>query len=185
MLIFQRTDLDGLIEVARTPQEDTRGRFARLFDHQELLAAGWSWPVVQIDLSDTTHAGTVRGLHYQVPPSADAKLVTCVRGEIWDVAVDIRSGSPTFLRWFALKLNAQTLNSMLIPPGFAHGFQSMCDDVTVAYVRSSAYAPADERGISATDDCLGINWPLPISQRSDRDLSFAPLEVLNFAGVKI
>lgn len=185
MLKFHSTDLDGLVEVARTPQDDTRGRFARLFDHQELLAAGWRWPVVQVNLSETIRAGTVRGLHYQVPPSAEAKLVTCIRGEIWDVAVDIRSGSPTFLRWFARKLNAQILNGMLIPPGFAHGFQAMHDNVTVAYIHSSGYAPADERGISATEDYLGINWPLPVSQRSDRDLSFPPLDVPNFAGVKI
>jgi dTDP-4-dehydrorhamnose 3,5-epimerase len=161
-----------------------RGRFARLFDRQELFSVGWHWPVTHINLSDTIRAGTVRGLHYQVPPSAEAKFVTCVRGEIWDVAVDIRSGSPTFLQWCARKLSEEGLNSMLIPPGFAHGFQAMCDNVTVVYIHSSEYSPADERGIGATDDRLGIKWPMPVSHRSARDLSFPRLDAY-FAGVTI
>jgi len=184
VLVFRRTELDNLVEIARTPSEDMRGRFTRLFDRQELHTVGWCWPVAHVNLSETIRMGTVRGLHYQLPPSAEAKLVTCVRGTIWDVAVDIRRGSPTFLKWCARRLSQESLNSMLIPPGFAHGFQALCDDVTVVYVHSSEYSPADERGIDGTDDRLGIRWPLPVSHRSDRDLSFPRLDVC-FAGVAI
>jgi len=184
MLTSRQTDLDGLIEVTRTKVEDDRGRFARLFDQQALLAVGWHWPVAHINLSETRHRGTVRGFHYQVPPTAEAKLVTCVRGTIWDVAVDIRKGSPTFLQTCARSLCGDDLNSMLIPPGFAHGFQTTSDEVTVVYIHSEGHSPGDERGIDAADELIGVTWPLPVARRSDRDRSFPPLDA-RFAGVTL
>lgn len=184
VVTFNRTELDGLAEIVRTPSHDMRGRFARLFGQEELLSVGWHWPVIHINVSDTIRTGTVRGLHYQVSPSADAKIVTCVRGEVWDVAVDIRNGSPTFLEWCARTLNKENLNSMFIPPGFAHGFQAMSDNVTIIYIHSSKYSPTDERGIRATEDRLGIRWPLPVCYRSDRDLSFPKLDA-RFTGITV
>ncbi|MFJ6650074.1 dTDP-4-dehydrorhamnose 3,5-epimerase family protein [Streptomyces sp. NPDC091290] len=174
-MAFRRTELDGLVEVIRTPREDARGRFARIFDGRDLLTAGWRWPVAQVNFSETARAGTVRGLHYQVPPSGEAKLVTCVRGEIWDIAVDVRTGSPTFLSWCARTLSADRLNSILLPPGFAHGYQAMSDHVSVMYLHSTVHVPRDERGIHAEDERLGVTWPLPVGRLSERDSSFHPL----------
>ncbi|MET8285180.1 MULTISPECIES: dTDP-4-dehydrorhamnose 3,5-epimerase family protein [unclassified Streptomyces] len=181
-MVFRRTELDGLVEITRTPREDARGRFARIFDSQDLLTVGWHWSVGHVNFSETSRAGTVRGLHYQVPPSTEAKLVTCVRGEIWDVAVDVRTGSPTFLGWCARTLSGDRLNSMLVPPGFAHGFQAMSDHVSVMYLHSAAYAPQDERGLHAEDERLGVTWPLPVCRLSERDSSFPPLDP-GFTGV--
>lgn len=181
-MVFRRTELDGLVEITRTPREDARGRFARIFDSRDLLGVGWQWPVAHVNFSETAGAGTVRGLHYQAPPSTEAKLVTCVRGEIWDVAVDVRTGSPTFLEWCARTLSGDRLNSMLVPPGFAHGFQAMSDHVSVMYLHSTAYAPQDERGLQAEDERLGVAWPLPVCRMSARDSSFPPLDP-RFTGV--
>ncbi|MGW6979075.1 dTDP-4-dehydrorhamnose 3,5-epimerase family protein [Streptomyces sp. NPDC054932] len=182
-MVFRRTELDGLVEIIRTPREDARGRFARIFDSQDLLTVGWQWPVAQVNLSETVGAGTVRGLHYQVPPSAEAKLVTCVRGEIWDVAVDVRTGSPTFLGWCARTLSGDGLNSMLVPPGFAHGFQAMSEAVSVVYLHSAAHAPQDEAGLHPQDERIGVTWPLPVRRLSERDSSFPPLDP-RFTGVR-
>ncbi|MGC4795756.1 dTDP-4-dehydrorhamnose 3,5-epimerase family protein [Micromonospora saelicesensis] len=184
MLTFRSTDIDGLAEVVRSPRADARGRFARLFDRQALLAAGWRWPVAQINLSETRRRGTVRGFHYQAPPMAEAKLVTCVRGSIWDVAVDIRQGSATFLRWSARALDGEGLNSMLIPAGFAHGFQATSDQVTLVYLHSVEHSPTDERGFDAGDKLVGVEWPLHVAHRSDRDQSFPPLDT-RFSGVAL
>ncbi|MFF7970891.1 dTDP-4-dehydrorhamnose 3,5-epimerase family protein [Streptomyces sp. NPDC007905] len=184
VLVFHCTEIEGLVEIARIPREDTRGRFARIFDSRELLAAGWRWPVVHVNVSETVRAGTVRGLHYQVPPRAEAKLVTCVRGEIRDVSVDVRSGSPTFLKWCARTLSGDGLNSMLVPPGFAHGFQAMSAHATVVYVHSCEYSPPHERGIGAEDERLGVSWPLPVSHLSARDASYPPLDA-GFTGVTL
>lgn len=172
---LRRTELDGLVEIARTPGEDARGRFARIFGSRELRTVGWRWPVAQVNFSETGEKGTVRGLHYQVPPNTEAKLITCLRGEIWDVAVDIRAGSPTFLGWCARTLSGDRLNSMFVPPGFAHGFQVMSDQASVLYVHSASYAPQDERGLHVEDVRLGVTWPLPVRRLSERDRSFPPL----------
>ncbi len=184
MLRLRSTELDGVAEIERTPWEDERGRFTRLFDRRALLDVGWHWPVVHINLSETAYKGTVRGFHYQVLPTAEAKMVTCVRGTIWDVVVDVREGSPTFLQWCARWLDGGRLNSMLVPPGFAHGFQTTCDDVTVMYIHSAEHSPADERGIDATDELIGARWPLPVARRSARDRSFPPLDA-TFLGVTL
>lgn len=184
MVTARPAGLDGVVEVMRTPWEDARGRFTRLFDREALRAAGWQWPVAHINLSETARKGTVRGLHYQLPPKAEAKLVTCIRGAIWDVAVDIRRDSPTFLNWCGRSLKGEALNSMLIPPGFAHGFQSTSDDTAVVYIHSTEHSSIDERGIDATDALIGVRWPLPVAIRSDRDQSFLPLDA-HFSGVSI
>jgi dTDP-4-dehydrorhamnose 3,5-epimerase len=162
--------LAGLKRVQRQLHSDERGVFARLFCADELAAAGWSGSVAQINHSHTHPNGTVRGLHYQRPPHAEAKLVSCLRGEVWDVAVDLRAHSPTFLQWHAERLSAQDGTALLIPPGFAHGFQVLSEEAELVYVHSAFYAPQAEAGLNATDPTLAIMWPLPVHTRSARDL---------------
>lgn len=176
--------LDGLKLVQRTLRADERGVFSRLFCAQELLAAGWREPVAQINHSLTRGRGTVRGLHYQRAPHAEMKLVSCVRGEVWDVAVDLRTGSPTFLQWHAQPLRAAEGEALLLPAGFAHGFQALSDDAELVYCHSTAYAPEAEDGLHARDARLGIAWPLPLEGLSPRDAGFALLTD-DFTGVRL
>jgi dTDP-4-dehydrorhamnose 3,5-epimerase len=163
------TPLAGLKVVRRQRLGDSRGFLSRLFCAEELGAAGWTGPIAQINHTFTARAGTVRGLHYQRPPHAEAKLVSCLRGEVWDVAVDLRTGSPTFLRWHAERLSAENGCALLIPPGFAHGFQALSDDVELLYCHSVPYAAPSEAGLHPQDERLGIAWPLTITELSARD----------------
>lgn len=163
------TPLAGLRVVERIPLGDDRGFLARMFCADELAAAGWRGPVAQSNLTLTRQPGTVRGLHFQHPPHAERKLIHCIRGAVWDVAIDVRAGSPTFLQWFAHELSAENNLAMLIPEGFAHGFQSLVADCELLYFHNSPHAPGSEGALNATDPRLGINWPLPISARSARD----------------
>lgn len=183
-LQIQNLPLAGLKLVQRQLRADERGVFSRLFCAEELLAAGWREPVVQINHSVTRGRGTVRGLHYQRAPHAEMKLVSCVRGEVWDVAVDLRAGSPTFLHWHAQPLRATEGEALLIPPGFAHGFQALSDDAELVYCHSSAYAPLAEDGLHVRDTRLAIAWPLPLEGLSPRDASF-PLLTDDFSGVRL
>ena len=169
------TPLAGLKLVRRQRLGDSRGFLSRLFCADELAAAGWTVPIAQINHTFTARSGTVRGLHYQRPPHVEAKLVSCLRGEVWDVAVDLRTGSPTFLRWHAERLSADNGCALLIPPGFAHGFQALSDDVELLYCHSAAFAPQAEAGLHPQDERLGITWPLPISELSARDAGHARL----------
>jgi dTDP-4-dehydrorhamnose 3,5-epimerase len=168
---FEVTDtpLAGLKLVRRQKLGDSRGFLSRLFCADELAAAGWSGPIAQINHTFTGRAGTVRGMHFQRPPHAEAKLVSCLRGEVWDVAVDLRAGSATFLRWHAERLSADNGCALLIPPGFAHGFQALSDDVELLYCHSTAYAAQSEAGLHPQDERLGIAWPLAIAELSARD----------------
>lgn len=176
--------LAGLKKVQRRLHADERGVFARLFCAQELAPAGWSSPIAQINHSLTRTRGTVRGLHYQRPPHAEMKLVSCVRGEVWDVAVDLRAGSPTFLRWHAERLNATDGTALLIPAGFAHGFQVLSEEAELVYCHSAAYAPQAEAGLHVREARLGIQWPLPVQGLSVRDAAFELLTPA-FEGVKL
>ncbi len=174
--------LAGLKRVERARLGDARGFLTRLFCADELRAAGWSGPVAQVNHSVTAKAGTVRGLHFQHAPHAEMKLVSCVRGEVWDVAVDIRAGSKTFLRWHAEILSAGNNRALLIPPGFAHGFQALSDDAELIYCHSAPYNAAAEDGLNPRDRKLAIAWPLPIFEMSARD-SQRPMLADSFAGV--
>jgi len=164
------TRLEGLSVIQRRAIGDDRGFLSRLFCSEELALAGWSWPIRQINHTFTAAQGTVRGMHFQIPPKAEAKLVSCIRGAVWDVAVDVRKDSPTFLQWHAEELSASNLRVLLIPPGFAHGFQTIEPDSELVYLHSEAYAPACERGLNPQDPKLAIPWPLDISNISPRDL---------------
>ncbi len=172
-LVCTPLPLAGLVRVQRQPAQDARGFFERMFCAQELAAAGWTQPIAQVNRSLTRQRASVRGLHYQRPPHAEMKLVSCVRGAVWDVAVDLRAGSPTFLRWHAERLDADTSCALLIPPGFAHGFQAQTDDAELLYCHSAPHVPAAEAGLHPLDARLAIAWPLPVQGLSARDASHA------------
>lgn len=164
-------ELPGLFRIGRHRLGDARGSLSRLFCAEELAEQGWSGPIAQINLTHTRARGTVRGLHFQHPPHAEMKLVSCLRGEVWDVAVDLRAGSPTFLQWRAERLSAENGQALLIPAGCAHGFQALSDDVEMLYCHSVAYQPGAEGGLHPQDPALAIAWPLPVAQLSERDAS--------------
>lgn len=168
---FQNTALAGLHIVQRKRHEDHRGFFGRLFCAEELFEAGFRLPVAQVNQTLTRCRGAVRGLHYQQLPHAEDKFVSCLKGEIFDVAVDLRRGSPTFMRWHAEVLSADNQRSLLIPQGFAHGFQALSDDCELLYLHSRPYAAQAEAALHVQDPVLSIAWPLPIAELSARDAS--------------
>lgn len=169
------TPLAGLKMVRRQRLGDSRGFLSRLFCAEELAATGFDRPIAQINHTFTARQGTVRGMHFQRPPHAEIKLVSCVRGEVWDVAVDVREGSPTFLRWHAARLSADNGQALLIPAGFAHGFQALTDDVELLYCHSAAHAAQAEAGLNPMDERLAVEWPLPIAELSARDTRHPPI----------
>lgn len=183
---FSVTDLPfaGLKRVTRHKLGDQRGFLSRLFCADELAAAGWVKPIAQINQTYTRERGTVRGMHFQRPPFAEMKLVTCIRGAVWDVAVDVRAGSSTFLGHHAEELSAENGVALLIPEGFAHGFQALTDDVELIYCHSASYAAAAEAGLNPGDPRLDIAWPLEITVLSARDANH-PLIDNEFGGVAL
>jgi dTDP-4-dehydrorhamnose 3,5-epimerase len=160
--------LDGLKLLTRNNYSDLRGAFYKIFSSNHLVDA-WNFPIKQINLSQTIKKGTVRGMHLQLPPETEAKIVTCLKGAIFDVAIDLRKDSKTFLQWHAEELSEDNLSSLLIPAGFAHGFQTLSDDVEMLYIHSHQYVKDKEFGIHHLDETLKINWPLQITVCSDKD----------------
>ena len=181
-LSIQATPIDDLCVILRHPVSDPRGYFERLFCEDELHAIIADRRIVQINHTLTTKAGACRGLHFQHPPHAEMKLVSCLRGEVFDVAVDLRQGSPTFLHWHAETLSAGNHKTIAIPEGFAHGFQTLRDDCELLYMHTAAYQPDVESGLNALDPRLAIKWPLPLRERSPRDEAWAFLAD-DFAGI--
>lgn len=176
------TPIAGVHVIKRLVNGDERGFLSRLFCVDALRSAGWTSPVAQVNHTFTALAGTVRGLHYQHPPHAELKLISCIRGEVWDVAVDLRAGSSTFLRWHAERLSPGNRRAMLVPEGCAHGFQAMTDDCELIYVHSQAYVPSSEGGVRHDDPLLGIRWPLPVMNLSARDRAH-PMLTATFGGI--
>ena len=172
---FISTPLPGLQCVERLRLEDHRGFLSRLFCAEEFSAAGFAMSVAQINQTLTRCEGAVRGMHYQLPPFAEMKLVTCTRGRVFDVAVDLRDGSPTFLRWHGEILSPDNRRALAIPQGFAHGFQALDADCELLYLHSAPYRPEAERALNACDPRLGIDWPLPVADMSERDRGHAML----------
>ena len=177
------TPLAGLVVVQRPHRDDARGFFSRLFCAQELVAIGFAAPVAQVNHTLTLHCGAVRGLHFQHPPHAEDKFVSCLRGEVFDVAVDLRRGSPTFLRWHAQVLSAANRTSLFIPQGFAHGFQALAPDCELLYLHSKPYAAEAEGALNARDPALAIAWPLPITDLSERDARHPCIDA-SFTGIE-
>jgi dTDP-4-dehydrorhamnose 3,5-epimerase len=181
---IENLPLAGLKKITRLHLGDHRGFLSRIFCREELQKAGWVKPVAQINLTYTQKKGTIRGMHFQNPPHAEMKLVSCLRGKIFDVAVDLRRDSPTLLQWRSAILSAENRNALLIPEGFAHGFQSLTPDVEILYLHSVLYTPQAEAGLKATDPRLGIEWPLPIKELYGRDANH-PLIDKTFHGIMI
>ena len=176
------TPIAGLTLIERKPIGDQRGFLARLFCREELHSVIGNRQIVQINHTLTATKGTIRGMHFQYPPHAEMKLVTCLRGEVYDVAVDLRRDSPTFLHWHAERLSADNCKTFAIPEGFAHGFQTLTHDCELLYLHTAAYQPTAESGLDALDPRLGINWPQPVTERSARDQAHLAINA-DFAGL--
>jgi dTDP-4-dehydrorhamnose 3,5-epimerase len=161
---FVPTGLDGAFVVEQRRQRDERGWFARVFCAETFAAMGLETGFVQYNHSATLHRGTIRGLHYQIPPMAEVKLMRCTHGAIFDVIVDLRAGSSTLLHWFGVELNDDNGLSLYVPRGFAHGFQALTDAAEVTYPTSCPYAPEHERGVRFDDPAVGIGWPVGAGQ---------------------
>jgi dTDP-4-dehydrorhamnose 3,5-epimerase len=175
-MIFRKTALKGACIIELEPHGDELGQFVRTWCRDEFRRHGIETAFVQSAVSTNELRGTLRGLHWQVAPHEEAKLVRCARGAIYDVIVDIRPDSPTFGQWLGLTLTAGAQLMLFVPVGFAHGFQTLEDDTEVGYQLSTAYAPSAARGLRFDDPALAIDWPLPVSRISDRDRSWPPLQ---------
>jgi dTDP-4-dehydrorhamnose 3,5-epimerase len=169
---FSATSIPGVVVVELEPRTDERGAFARLHCPEEFAAAGHPFVPAQTSLSRNPAAGTLRGLHYQPAPHAETKLVRCVRGRIFDVAVDLRPGSPTHRRWTAAELSAESGRALLVPQGVAHGFLTLEPDSDVIYQIAPAYAPGHEAGVRWDDPAFAIAWPAPPALISPRDAGY-------------
>lgn len=178
------TPIPGLMVVETMPITDTRGAFARLFCDQALNALIGPHKIMQINYSRTVNVGAVRGMHFQYSPHAEMKLVRCLKGRVWDVAVDLRYRSPTFLQWHAEELTPNNGRMMVIPEGFAHGFQVLEPESELLYLHTAPYTPSAEGGLLHSDPKLGIHWPLNVTDLSERDADH-PLINEAFQGVSV
>ena len=183
-LVVRGTPFSGLKIIERQQLGDSRGFLERIFCASELATAGWIKPVAQINHTLTQKRGTVRGFHFQRPPNAEMKLVTCLRGAVWDVAVDLRAGSPTFLKWHAVELSESNRCALIIPEGFAHGFQTLSDHCEIIYLHTNPHAPESEAGLNLKDPMLAVDWPLTVAEVSNKDL-YQPFLEHDFEGLKL
>lgn len=169
---FTETVLPGTFEIEREPARDERGAFARTFCAREFASRGLNTAVAQCSTSLNHLRGTLRGLHYQLAPHAECKLIRCTRGSIYDVAVDLRPESPTYRRWAAVELSVLNGRMIYIPERVAHGFQTLEDDSEVAYQVSQEFKPSLYRGVRFDDPAFGIAWPVEVRVISDRDRGY-------------
>jgi dTDP-4-dehydrorhamnose 3,5-epimerase len=181
-MIFTETILKGSYEITLTPHGDNRGWFARTYCKNEFEQIGHHAEWVQINHSFSAQKGTVRGMHFQHPPYAEVKMLRCIAGSVYDVIVDLRKDSPTFLKWCGTELSAANKKILYIPAGFAHGFQTLSDDAELIYHHTEFYTPAAEAGIGYNDPAINIVWPLPVSELSVRDTNH-PLIDSKFKGL--
>lgn len=179
---FVSTEIAGLFKVRLKAHKDLRGRFKRHYCEREFADAGLATHFVQMNHSITLGRGTVRGLHYQAPPASEDKLVSCTLGRVFDVAVDVRRESPTFLAWAAAELDEEHM--FYIPKGCAHGFQALTEEVHLVYLHSSVYDAEFEQGLLHDDPSINIDWPLPGQKLSDRDRSYISINS-SFKGVSL
>jgi dTDP-4-dehydrorhamnose 3,5-epimerase len=173
---FTETELAGAFIVDLEPRGDERGFFARTFDAKLFEQHGMNAFVAQGNSSLTRETGSIRGMHYQLPPAAETKFIRATRGGIYDVIVDLRPDSPTYLRHVGVELTVDNHRSLYVPAMFAHGFQTLSDDTEVSYLVSEFYAPGHERGLRHDDPALGIEWPLPVTVVSDKDRAWPLLD---------
>lgn len=177
-MIFKETSLKDAFTVQLEKIEDNRGYFATTFAVPDFEAHGLNGVIRQTSCSFNKLKATVRGMHFQLPPYAETKLVRCTRGVIYDVIVDLRPDSPTFMKWQGFELSAENMLMYYIPEGFAHGFQTLTDNVEVTYMLGQVYSPQHARGLRHDDSEIGIKWPLPVTVLSKRDEALPSLKEL-------
>lgn len=177
------TSFEGLFRIKRHLISDHRGSLSRLYCENDLREFGLEKSIVQINHTKTWKIGTVRGLHYQNYPFTESKLVSCTQGKVFDVVVDLRKDSKTFLQWHSEILSSENNMSMYIPEGFAHGFQALTKDCSLIYMHTNFFSPEYEDGINALDPILDINWPIKISNISERDKNHSFIDN-EFKGIK-
>ena len=176
--------IEGLFEIKRSRFSDDRGWFEKCFCEDALHEILLGKKINQINFSHSDHRGVVRGMHYQVPPFMETKIVTCLKGEVFDVAIDLRRKSKTFLQWHGSILSENNKISLVIPEGFAHGFQSLTDNCELLYLHTAPYNPEFERVLNPMDSTLGIKWPCEVRKISKRDGSAVFIE-RNFEGLSV
>jgi len=176
-MIFKETGLPGALSIELERIEDSRGFFARSFCAREFEERGLATRFVQSSVSFNARAGTLRGMHFQLPPHREVKLVRCTSGAVFDAIVDLRKGSPTRLRWFGTELSAQNRRILYVPEGFAHGFLTLAPDTEVFYEMSEFHAPHAGRGLRWDDPALAIRWPAAPQVIADRDASYPDLDL--------
>jgi len=180
---FVPTPVQGAFLIELERKGDDRGFFARFFCEREFAAAGLKSNFVQINTSLTSQAGTLRGLHYQLPPSAEVKVVRCLRGALFDVVLDLRPDSPTYGKWFGAELNAENRTMMYVPEGCAHGFVTLADATEALYLVSQFYGPDEERGVRFNDPRFAVEWPVAPIEVSDKDRAWPDFDP-TFHGVE-
>ena len=177
-MLFHKTPLAGAFIIEQQPHRDERGFFARYFCAQEFREAGLVDTYPQINNTFTADKGTLRGLHFQLAPFAEAKVIRCVRGRIWDVIVDLRPDSPTFKQWYGAELDAESRQMMYAPRGFGHGVLTLCDDVELIYSMSDVFSGPHQRGLRWDDPALSIRWPIAPVLISEQDRSLPCLDAV-------
>ncbi|MEO6329144.1 MAG: dTDP-4-dehydrorhamnose 3,5-epimerase [Ginsengibacter sp.] len=181
-MIFTETPLKGSYVIDLEPFTDERGWFVRTFCEEEFRKIGHNKDWLQLNHSYTKNRGMLRGMHYQLPPFSEIKLVRCIAGKIFDVIVDIRKNSSTFLQWFGVELSGENKKMIYIPEGFAHGFETLTNDCELIYHHTAVYKPGSESGLKYNDEILGIQWPIPVESMSERDKAHSYLKK-DFKGV--
>ncbi|HXF64618.1 MAG TPA: dTDP-4-dehydrorhamnose 3,5-epimerase [Caldilineaceae bacterium] len=176
-MIFTETKLRGAYIIDIAPRRDERGFFARTWCRREFEEHGLNPALVQANLSHNIRCGTLRGMHYQLPPYGETKLVRCVRGAIYDVIIDLRPDSPTFGQWVGVELTEDNYRMLYVPEQFAHGFQTLTDNADVAYQVSEFYTPGAERGIRYNDPAFAVQWPLAVTVISQKDQSWPDFQL--------
>jgi dTDP-4-dehydrorhamnose 3,5-epimerase len=168
-MIFEPGSISGIYVIGQEPFQDERGWFARFYCKKEFSKIGHQKEWVQMNQSQTERKGTIRGMHFQLPPHSETKLVRCISGSVYDVVIDLRKGSPTFLNWMAIELSSKNNKMLYIPDGFAHGFQTLEDHCGLIYLHTEYYSKEAESGIRYNDPQLAIRWPFAAEQLSPRD----------------
>ena len=178
--ILNYSKIDGVFEIRIQKFKDNRGSFSNIFRaNEKVFSSSWNRPIKQINLSLTKQKGTIRGLHLQKKPYLEAKLIRCIRGVVFDIAVDLRKNSSTYLSWHAVELDSEKNNGIIIPEGCAHGFQTLTSNCELLYIHSNDWVSSSEIGIRYNDSAIGVTWPIKCTELSDRDRNLPFLESID------
>lgn len=174
-MIFHETKLAGAFIIELERRNDERGFFARSFCEEEFRKHGIQFKPVQANISHSNRKGTLRGMHYQGPPVSETKFIRCIRGAVWDVIIDMRPDSPTYLEHIGVELSAENGRAIYVPDLFAHGNQALTDDAELLYLMGGPYTPGFERGVRYDEPLVGIEWPLPVTVIDQKDQAWPPI----------